>query len=170
MRRIRLLGMPWKRLTQLRIIHPIQRFLPTPELSAVFAQCMARRADEVPAGEVLKALNWHALQRYHYMDWWDYPHSDRAYYISKWGGEGRDPCGEGTLAYPYGDLTRPLSHWAWNETMRREIMAYAHAQVGKSGDAAPGPGARRLEGTRGGPGASAEGGYSLLRGIAATLN
>ena len=44
-RRAQLLGMPWRRLPQLHILHPIQKYLPRPPaLSARVAACAAERA------------------------------------------------------------------------------------------------------------------------------
>lgn len=125
MRRVQLLGMPWKHLRQLKMLHPIQFHVPTPELGDVFHACMARRADEVEAGEVLVAAQRAALQRYHYGDWDTWPHSDRAYYRNKWGTSllWKETCLAGDKATPYGDVRRPLSFWAWNQTMRDAIMA-----------------------------------------------
>ena len=124
MRRIYLSGVRWKQLKQMQIIHPIQKHLPLPALSSGYGSCMASREGDMARGDAIKKAMNETLQRSHYMDWWDYPSSDRSYYKRKWGDGGEaEPCSRGDKLYPFGDIRNPLSRWDWNQTMRDEIMA-----------------------------------------------
>jgi hypothetical protein len=124
-RRAQLLGMPWRRLPQLHILHPIQKYLPAlPPLSARVALCTARAppADTARAVSVQGAIGAMLKRARSPTAWRDFGHSDRYYYAKKWGGA-VNKCGEGTFPTPFNDPQHPLAFWEVDADMRKGTLA-----------------------------------------------
>ena len=128
-RRAQLLGMPWRRLPQLRILHPIHKYLPRlPAPSARQAACVAAAAAAAPpaaaaAAQGVQSAVGAMLQRARSATAWrDFAHSDRYYYQKKWGGA-LNKCGQGDFATPFNNPLHTLAFWEPDAAMRRATLA-----------------------------------------------
>jgi hypothetical protein len=123
-RRAQLLGMPWRRLPQLLILHPIHKYLPSlPELGERVAACVARASPEESRQAVIVqgAVGTMLRRARSATAWRDFAHSDRHYYQKKWGG-GLNRCGEGSFPTPFNDPLKTLAFWAPDAAMRRATL------------------------------------------------
>jgi len=113
--------MPWRRLPQLHIFHPIQKYLPSlPSHSVVYQECV--KATPPEALSQAQAMSSSVASMLHRARsptaWKSFPYSDRYYYERKWGGEVGKVCGAGEYMTPFNDPTNALSLWLWDKEMR----------------------------------------------------
>jgi hypothetical protein len=120
---------PWRRLPQLRILHPIHKYLPRlPAPSARQAACVAAAAAAAPPGAaaaaagVQSAVGAMLLRARSATAWRDFAHSDRYYYQKKWGGA-LNKCGQGDYATPFNNPLHTLAFWEPDAAMRRATLA-----------------------------------------------
>ncbi len=130
-RRAQLLGMPWRRLPQLHILHPIQKYLPRlPALGARVAACLASAppSEAARAAAVQGAVGAMLKRARSPTAWRDFAHSDRYYYARKWGGA-LNKCGEGAFPTPFNNPQHSLSFWEPEPAMRRATLAGTALEV-----------------------------------------
>ena len=114
--------LPWVKLPQLNLLHPIQKYLPAPPaLPHSVNACMAAAppASQAYAAAVTSGLA-KLLQRARSPTAWEpFPFSDRYYYVKKWGG-GVNMCGKGAFDAPFGGALGGggLGSWVFDPAMR----------------------------------------------------
>jgi hypothetical protein len=134
--------MPWRRLPQLRILHPIHKYLPTlPQPSAEYQECVARGGGKkgggvgdvmeggvgggtgAAIGAAIAGAVASMLDRARSPTAWKaFPYSDRHYYERKWGGGLGKVCGSGEFPTPFNDPRNTLDVWRYDREMREATV------------------------------------------------